>query len=202
MPTSSNAYADLTVRLGELRTNLLHFLPAPPISRTSYSPQELDWTRSYVLLAHAEIEEFLESLATTRAQTAKDTFDHSGRVNVALRKMLAYYVGKERKSWSHVTRPSADIVRSAWQSHVAAIQSNNGVKRQNLEKLFYPVGIVEPQLDPTWLAAMDSFGGSRGEWAHRSIKVLNVPDPVTETTAVENLLPGLKSLADKASRTR
>ena len=58
MARGSKRYTELKRRLSNLRQNLLGFLPPPPKSKTSYSPQELDLTRSYVLLAHAEIEAF------------------------------------------------------------------------------------------------------------------------------------------------
>lgn len=202
MARGSKRYIDLTRRLSDLRQNLLHFLPSPPQSKTSYSPQELDLTRSYVLLAHAEIEAFCEDLATAKAQSAKRTFDTHGEVAPSLRRMVSYYICKERKSWSEVVAPLPRTVASASQSHLAMIENNNGVKRQNIERLFYPVGIVGPHLDDTWLAQMDSFGSNRGGWAHNSIRVLNLPDPASEVKAVERVLEGLLELDRKMSRIR
>jgi hypothetical protein len=200
MPRGSKRYTELEGRLADLRRNLLDFLPPPPQSKTSYTPQELDLTRSYVLLAHAEIEAFCEDLAGAKARSARNTFDARGKVTPSLRRILSYYICKERKSWSEVLKPSVPTVRIAWQSHLSTIESNNGVKRQNLEKLFYPVGIVEPHLDATWLAEMDSFGSNRGNWAHNSIKVLNVPDPASEVATVAKLLQGLLDLDRKMSK--
>jgi len=209
MAGGSKRYADLARRLSDLRRNLLPFLPpataksrAAVISRTSYTPQELDQTRAYVLLAHAEIEAFCEDLVTVKVQGARRAFDTLGRVTPALRRLIAYYVCKEKKSWSEVVRPSGLTVNSACQSHLSTIEGNHGVKRQNIEKLFYPVGIVERQLGATWLAEMDSFGSNRGGWAHRSIKVLTVPDPASEAAAVENLLVGLLDLDRKMGKIR
>jgi hypothetical protein len=173
------------------------------MSKTSYTPQELDLTRSYILLAHAEIEAFCEDLATAKAQSARETYDKFGKVTPSLRRILSYYVGKQRRSWSDVLNPPADIVRSAWQSHLSTIQSNNGVKRADLEKLFYPVGIIEPHFDATWLTQMDLFGSNRGGWAHKSIMgVVNLPDPASEVYAVEKLLKGLSKLDQRMSRMR
>jgi hypothetical protein len=202
MAGGSKRYTDLIGRLGDLRQNLLHFLPAPPLSKTSYTPQELDLTRSYVLLAHAEIEAFCEDLATAKAQAAKRAFVVHGKISPSLRRMIMYYVAKEKKSWSEVANPSPQTVDSASQSHLDGIENNNGVKRQNIEKLFYPVGMTEPHFDATWLAQMDSFGRSRGDWAHRSIRLLNLPDPASEVANVEKLLVGLLDLDRKMSRRR
>ena len=90
--------------------------------------------------------------------------------------------------------PSADVVEKASQSHLSAINENNGIKRANLEKLLYPLGVLDRHMDTTWLAQMDSFGGKRGSVAHSSSRAVVAPDPLTELTTVNQLLLGLLSL--------
>jgi hypothetical protein len=170
---------------------LLSFLPTPPISKTTYTAVELDFTRAYVVLAHAEIESFCEDVAGETMRKARDKFDKSGLVTPVLRRILAYYVGKNRRSWSDVAAPTQQIIASAESSYRDGLRANHGVKRDNLEKLFYPLGVAEPNLDSVWLAQMDSFGTNRGGWAHKSIKALNPPDPLSELTNVRQLLVGL-----------
>jgi hypothetical protein len=202
MARGSKRYTDLQRRLQELSRHLLSFLPPPPQSKTSYTDQELDFTRSYIVLVHAEIEAFCEEMASEKARKAKQEFQANGKVTPVLRRMVAYYVGKNRKSWNEVASPAPQTVDSAADSFLDGIRANHGVKRENLEKLFYPLGVPEPKLNTTWLAQMDSFGSNRGGWAHKSIKALNPPDPHTELTTVNQLLQGLLQVDRLLSRLR
>ena len=189
-------------RLDQLRRHLLFFLPDPPLSKLSYSDQELDSTRAYVVLAHAEIEAFCEELVLHKAQSAKVVYDNSGNVRPALRRMVAYYVAKNGRSWNDVLNPPSDVVSKAFQSFQTAIRENNGVKQVNLEKLLFPLGVLDAHLSVTWLAQMDSFGRNRGGWAHKSVRALNSPDPLSELMNVNQLLRGLLDLDRILSRLR
>ena len=145
--------------------------------------QELDATRAYIVLAHAEIEAFCEDLVAQKAQGARAFFDARGAVRPTLRRMIAYYVGRKCRSWSEVTAPPARIVGKACDSHHEAIRTNHGLKRTNLEKMLYPIGLVEADFDPTWVAQMDSLGVARGGWAHNTIRALTKPSRPTLRTA-------------------
>jgi hypothetical protein len=202
MAIGSKKYREMQRRLLELRRHLLHFLPAPPTSRTSYSDQELDLARSYVVLAHAEIEAYCETLASEKARVAVTRFRSSGKTTPALRRMVSYYVGKNRKCWTGVTNPSATVVDAAYQSFSDNVARNHGVRPSNLRGLFYPLGITEPKIDNTWLLQMDSFGEARGKWAHNSVKMVIAPDPPGEATAVAQVLSGLAKLDRAVSRLR
>lgn len=194
MARGSRRYIQLKSRLRELRTNLLSFLPEPPVSKTLYNDQELDSTRAYIVLAHAEIEAFCEDIVRRKAKTAKGAFDRGRGVTPVLRKIVSYYVGKNLRPWSDVQTPSPDIVERASQSHLSTIQQNHGIRPSNLEKLLYPIGVVETRMDTTWLAMMDSFGTKRGGVAHSTVRAVTSPDPLTELTTVEHLLHGLLRL--------
>lgn len=200
MAHGSKRYVALKRRLDELGQHLLSFIPPPPHSKTTYTAQELDLTRSYIVLVHAEIESFCEELATLKARRAKQEFVSRGTVTPVLRRLVAYYIGKSRKAWNEVQRPSPQVVDSASNSFLDNIRDNHGVKQENLERLFFPLGVPEPKLNPTWLAQMNSFGTNRGGWAHKSVRALNPPDPHTERTTVNQLLNGLLDIDRIISR--
>jgi len=202
MPSGSSNYKHLEARLVQLRRHLLPFLPDPPVSKISYSAQELDSTRAYIVLAHAEIEAFCENVVLEKAHSTKTVFDVTGQVRPALRRMVAYYVAKNQRSWSHVLAPSHGVVDSALQSYQSAIRDNHGIKQRNLEKLLFPIGIPDTRLSTTWLAQMNSFGSNRGIWAHKSARALNPPDPLSELVTVNQLLQGLLNLDRILSRLR
>jgi hypothetical protein len=186
--------------LMDLRKHLLSFLPDPPKSKISYTEHEFDLTRSYIVLAHAEIESFCEELALQKIKRAKQVFDATGKITPVLRKVISYNTAKNRRSWSEVLLPSLTTIDSAIQSYSDTVRDNHGVKRNNLERLFYPLGILETKLNATWLAQMDSFASIRGGWAHKSIGAMTPPDPLTELNTVDQLLQGLLNFDRAVSR--
>jgi len=196
MPSGSASYKALRARLDDLKGRFLSFLPPPPESKTDYTPQELDWTRSYVVLAHAEIEMFCEDLALEKAKLVKDGFDQSQTVTPVLRKLVTYYVGKQRESWRETITPSSNLVASAYASYKGGIDANNGIKENNLKLLFHPLGVMD--MGTAWVAAMSAFGTKRGELAHKGIKAQSQLDAHTELQRVErDLMPGLLELDRK-----
>lgn len=204
MRKGSASYENLKLRLGQLRRNLLFFLPDPPISKVSYSDVEFDSTRAYVVLAHAEIEEYCEELVRSKAQMARAFYDQTTKVSPVLRRIITYYAVKLEKSWGDVLNPSALVVESAFMSYVSRINDNNGVKSKNLEKLLFPLGIHERHLVllATWLAQMNSFGTNRGALAHKGISTQRPPDPLTQLNTVDQLLAGLLELDRMIGRLR
>jgi RiboL-PSP-HEPN len=196
MTGASIRYQALQNRLNDLKKRLLSFLPPPPNSKINYTDQELDWTRSYVVLVHAEIEMFCEDIALTRAQLAKEEFNKRQKVTPVLRKLVTYYVSRQRESWRETISPSTALVESAFASYKGEIDSNHGVKEKNLKILFHPLGIMD--IDAAWLAAMNSFGAKRGELAHKGIKAHSQLDAHSELQRVErHLLPGLLKIDRK-----
>jgi hypothetical protein len=194
MRKGSNKYRRLAKRLDQLRNHLLFFLRNHPVSSLLYSDEELDFTRAYIVLAHAEIEAFCEEIVQKKAQDAKAAFDNNHKVQPILRRMVTYYAVKNGKSWGNVMNPSVDVVNSAFQSYQDRVRKNHGVKIENLEKLLFPLGIQDRHLSSTWLADMDSFGSDRGAIAHTSIGVQRPPDPVIQLNNVARLLSGLLDL--------
>jgi hypothetical protein len=74
---------------------------------------------------------------------------------------------------------------------------NHGIKEKNMLRLLLPIGIEADELDNTWLAAMNSFGESRGQVAHStaaSYRATNLPDPQNEYSTVQYLLAGLRDV--------
>ena len=194
MPNGSKRYRELTTRLDQLRGNLLHFLPVPPTSRLAYSDAELDATRAYIVLAHAEIESFCEQAALSRATRSKTIFDNSQIVTPCFRRILSYYVAQKHGSWHEVLNPATNVANKAFRFYQKLISDNHGVKRRNLQKILFPIGVLDTDLNPTWVAQMDSFGLVRGGWAHASVRTQQPPDPPTQFNAVQHLLVGLLSL--------
>ncbi len=202
MATGSIRYRSLAARFAQLRKNLLGFVPDPPVSQLRYSEAELDATRAYIVLAHAEIEAFCEQIALAKVIAAKAAFDNRQAVSPCLRRIICYQVGSKHESWSEVLNPPVTRVESAFNFYQTLVRDNHGIKRRNLHKIFFPIGIVEADFNPTWIAQMDSFGLVRGGWAHGSIATLRPPDPLTQLQAGRHLMVGLLALDRVVARLR
>jgi hypothetical protein len=74
---------------------------------------------------------------------------------------------------------------------IGAVQHNHGIKEENVLSLLFPVGIVERDLNQTWLNTMSSFGRDRGGFAHKSWLTVTPPDPMSIHQDVRLLIQGL-----------
>lgn len=189
---------ELEQRLEELEQNLL---PPRPFKTTgTYTEQELDGTRAYRLLAHAEVEACLEDMARGVAVDVHAAWVGDRRPRVPVVTLLAYSPHR------HGSPPEAlplagpaDVaqrVAKAKDSFARAVNANNGLREDNVLALLMPVGITEYDINQTWLATIDSFGQWRGDTAHSSAKKARyLPDPATELSTVQNILQGVKDVA-------
>lgn len=201
MPQTAR-YRILTRRLAELRVNLLPKAFSPT---GQYSRRQLDRARGYRLLAHAEIEAYIED-AAREAVLSKLRAWKSGRnpSQVLLAFMAAYHSGFGVDESDATAVPAGarerpkdhidEIIDRASQQFNRRIEDNHGVRIDNLKRLLLPLGIDFPTLDQTWLTNMDEFGKRRGEVAHKTAGAQRTIDPRTEYQYVRDLLVGLAEL--------
>lgn len=195
----SQEFRTLRSRVRQLRD---HFLPKHFDQTGSYSPRQFDRARAFRLLAHAEIEWYLELVSFETANKAYDAWQVRGMITEPLISMVAYTespLGKVPE-----TKPStgqADLVTRIEKSRNSLTRysksRNNGIRERNILRLLLPVGIKEADIDSTWLATIDSFGKDRGETAHHSGKVSNPPDPKNEFDKVIQIVDGLVDIDRK-----
>jgi len=194
----SDRFITLRTQLNRLKDE---FLPEiSPIS--SYSESQLSRTAAYRVLAHAEIESYLEERAWEVVQNAKTLWDTSGRTTRTLICLLGFSgltmdKPSDTLSRNNVTQDNHDkrlkiskkIVLSSnefWK----IIDNNHGVKEKNILSLLLPIGIDSDDLDPAWLATMNTFGEKRGLVAHTSATsymTIQTPDPANELNTVNQI---------------
>lgn len=194
MPKSAR-FRILTRELNRLKKQFL-----PKISPIGlYSDRQLARTLAYRVLAHAEIESYLEDRAWEVAQDAKKAWDNSGETRLTLISLLAFS-GQMMEIPPETLTPtkgnkkvSLDKIKlskkidSAIKSFKWVIDNNHGIKEANILALLLPIGIDSDDLDPAWLAIMDTFGKERGIVAHTSATsymTVQLPDPATELNTV------------------
>ena len=156
--------------------------------------------RAYLVLAHAEIEAFCEDRARALASRAEAIWKKKGRHTRLLKQLIEFKNVRDRAPWKPIDK-TPNKVQAAIKSFMSLIDNNHGVREKNLFQLFFPLGIRTCDIDNTWLATMDSFGTSRGEIAHTSMRTQQPIDPATEHNRItRQILPGLRKLDKKLIR--
>jgi hypothetical protein len=194
----SRRFAALVNRLGGLK---LHYLPEQfnPIGK--YSRREYDLARAYVVLAHAELEAYIEDRATEIAQRAENNWQTKRRHSHVIRKICASHNMRANQPWMLFTKDHMRIT-SALQGYKALVGSNHGIKEANLLRLLFPLGIQYQSIDSTLLNDLDTFGSFRGGIAHSSIKTQQPIDIEGQYKKVEVIIKRLKALDRKISNLR
>lgn len=205
---NSVRFRELVRRLEKLRRNLL---PGKFSPTGSYSERQLDRARGYRLLAHAEIEAFIEDITLATAKGCVASWVKTKRASHALLCLIAHYhsgfdddeEGLQPK-FPETSRPKTkdaiqEIVQIALKQYITIHDNNHGVREKNIKRLLLPVGVKKEDIDPTWLTNIDEFGKQRGELAHKTIKVHQEIDPKGELNTISDLLVGLDAI-DKAVR--
>jgi hypothetical protein len=129
--------------------------------------------RSYVLLSHSIVEEFIEDLGLEVALNARRIFCDDGIITKALVALVTSQVLSDVKEKSK-SKIGTDLVRNldafseeAFNAYRATITSNNGVKPENLRKIFVPIGIDPETVDLSLVNSMKALGEKRGGLAHK-----------------------------------
>jgi len=192
----------------ELRNLKENFLP-PQFSLTGdYSEREIALAVAYRVLAHAEIESYLEDRVLEIAQNALTFWNDDKKTTVTLVFLFAFSgltLDKPPDSLNPVQRSQNldDKVKfdnklgKVFNSFRTAVKDNHGIREKNILLLLLPIGIDSEDLDRIWLQEIDDFGKKRGEFAHQSAskyKTSQPPDPQNELEMVERLLQGLTDI--------
>lgn len=191
--TNSRRFKLLIDRINFLNNNIL-----PTIKiEGDYTPIEYDFTRSYVLLVHAEIESFLEERVTEKVNTSLTNWKANRKKSSCLKSILAFCsndINYEKKKV--IERNSLEFRVNLVSSHfLSLIKKNHGIKKENILDLLLPIGIEISELDETWLVTMDNFGAKRGEIAHHTFAIQNPIDPLTEKKLInEIIMPELNNI--------
>jgi hypothetical protein len=202
MPRSAR-FKELESRLRELRKNML---PATFSPTGSYSARQLDRSRGYRLLVHAEIEAFLEDVTFETARLGVSEWARTKKVSNCLFCLVAsYHAGffveglDEEPPFLSEQRTKLkdsvqDLVENALKQYRHIHATNHGIKEENLFRLVLPVGVRKDELDALWITNLNEFGKRRGDIAHKAVKAHQQIDPSSELQDVQSLLAGLKKL--------
>jgi RiboL-PSP-HEPN len=130
--------------------------------------------RSYVLLCHSVIEEYVEDLGLDVALTSRKKFLDEGVITKSLVGLVTAKVLDEVKKEKAKSKISADLVKNlqvfseeSFNQYRIEIMSNHGIKPENLSNVFVPIGFDPQQIDLSLVNALKSLGEKRGGIAHK-----------------------------------
>lgn len=192
MATNSARFKALEKRVDELRAR---FLPTAFSQNGTYSAAQLDNARAFRVLAHAELEHFLEVRSLAIANKAFDLLKQKSKPSRSMMHLLSNIVGTHNGLPSELgTKTSVlSIAGKVLAQYRHAIMTNNGIRTQNLLRLLLPIGLSESDLDVAWLSTTDGFGTKRGTAAHSSFITYAI-DPQDDFSTVQQIMNGLRDL--------
>lgn len=189
----SNEYRLLERRVKELKENLIKDFVEKDV--LNMNKKEIELARAYRLLVHAEFEGYFESIAKKLIEKAIKKWRSQRKANLTIVYLMANFERIEKNE--SIDTKINKIVKDF---SMEVINKNHGIKANNINNMFVPLGIEKDGIDSALLAALDSFGANRGETAHNSGKVQNPIDIKTEVGNVEFILNGIIDIEEQIKR--
>lgn len=205
----SSRYAALRVRITELRRCLL---PSKFSNLGLYNNAARTTIRAlaFRVMAHAEIESYIEERALEIADTAAKAWSAHQRVSLTTLSLLGFSGHQhstppdtleapgpnQEKSWPDKILISKRLEK-AIKTYIKYVRvDNHGVRERQLMAILIPLGVSPTDIDPLAVADIDNFGRKRGETAHSSTagQMKTGIDPKVEFEAVQNILLHLVSI--------
>lgn len=157
------------------------------VNDDNITPQQEDLVRAYRLLCHAEIEDYIEGLATKLLEDGVQIWNEK---RVANYNIASLFICSEKIERNFDITQKANQLFSNYRN---IIKGNHGIKEENIKKIFVPLGYKIDDFDNVFISDISSFGTSRGQVAHTSAstqtqQALNFDD---EKLKVDHIVEGL-----------
>ncbi|MGH1491802.1 MAG: hypothetical protein ACRBK7_20835 [Acidimicrobiales bacterium] len=195
---------ELTIRVGALAAALgvdSRFVPA--------AQADVDLLHAYRLLVHAEIENFIENLASTVVDTTENLFRNGTLTHAGHHLYVGWSISRQSKKPFKARYPMFDAAEAtaalgsdysrlapALEQHRGRIATNNGIKEANVRTLMMPIGCRENFYAPGLLSQLTDFGTDRGAAAHSSgiVAAAQWPTGSSEIVRARTVIKGLDLL--------
>jgi hypothetical protein len=182
-------HADLKRRLDTLANSLL---PSDD-ALGSYTDKQKDQIHAYIVLAHAEIEEYLESLARYVTDLARRD-SKPPQCSRLISHLIIHKSASRNETPDAITQ---EMIEGAVAYSEAILKGNNGIKADNLFRMFMPLGLTHNDFDPILMQELNTFGELRGGIAHTAARLRTGTSPSMERKRVESILEGISHLSEK-----
>lgn len=162
----------------------------------NYTKAEQDLIKSFVLLSHAEIEFFLENLARDKVQYCFEKWKNTRKGSNCLISIISFCShsinfskDKDSANLEHRMHRTVDFYLKS------VLDANHGVKEKNILDILLPLGVELKQIDQTWLQTMNSYGNTRGKFAHEHIGPQEQIDRKTQLNILfKQVLPEMEQI--------
>ena len=199
---STQEYKQLSRAVANLEKELMDFRPR---QADEYLRSELLKCQAFVVFAHAEIEVYFESIATRILNYAEKFWKKDGKIGRVVASLIAFRTSEKTyipDCPNAVTKNSnlRLIIDDAFAKHRENIGKKNGIKRANITKLLWPVGLFDDHFSEVFLIQLDQTGKRRGEMVHKSSRVSlsTIGDPFAdEKETINKLLEEIKDFDQK-----
>lgn len=202
---ASQLFLHLQQRIADLALRML------PVVRDdlTYTEEEYDRVRAFIVLTHAEVESFIEHRVLGELNLRMRAWKEHKRPSGVLMGLLAFSgqswpgpiedlsaptIGDRAPSWALrdlQRRLDAAITCANARIRVA----NHGVRSKDALAMLLPLGFDVSMVDPDLIRELDDFGSQRGQIAHTSARtVKSQPDPAAFRTKANGLLKRLGQL--------
>lgn len=148
------------------------------------TPEDQEFSRAFAVLAHAEIEDFVETSFTSLADAAMRGVANGSFSRVAI-SMLTFSGLPPLTGGSHLKMPSGGplpagakkektprtLIGRYGEAHgryAQLISKNHGIREKYLAPLGVPIGLDAKSIDPNWITDLSTFCDKRGAFAHHS----------------------------------
>lgn len=174
---TSLEHKGLVHEVGRLEGDLLNFGSGRP---TLYSYSEILRRRSFFVFSHAELEWYWERTAESILNTAEMRWKKTGEKNSVLNSLMGQR-RKARRKPTHgnaargaASRRARGGLEGAIDGHRDVIERNNGIRRDNIKRMFDPLGVLMDDFDQRIFTEMGKLSTYRGDIVHRSFHAVPV----------------------------
>lgn len=128
--------------------------------------------RSYVLLQHAAVEEYLEKTSLYALKECAKAFDQRKVITEPLIAACAHYSIDSLDHFTSLTNSHlasdffSSIIHKAIQAHSNALDGVHGIKTKDQDAIFNPIGLRLHDFDHVLSQKLNSIGATRGNVAH------------------------------------
>lgn len=158
-------------------------------SKSGITTAQEDKLRGLIVLCHAELEDYFESVAKLILNEGKSVWDTKSVANYNFASLLIRGKRAEKSNLDPGT-----LLHIILQSYESVITGNNGIKSSNIHDLFWPLGYNDEDFDSLLLSQLDSFGTQRGTIVHSSAKkAIQQLDKNSVYKVIDDIIIALKS---------
>lgn len=136
---------------------------------TGPTSDQVDDLRAFEILCHAELEAYFETTALRILEKAEKKWKSKHCANYNLACLFLYAEAIKNRNFSIAT-----MVGKAVTDYRRSVERNNGIKSDNIKKLYQPLGFKMDDFDSSFLSNLDQLGSQRGAFAHQSFKTIEI----------------------------